>query len=385
MLKVSENIYYVGASDKHLDLFESHFIVPNGMAYNSYVILDEKIAVMDSIDEKLGDEWLKNVKEVLNGRKPDYLVIQHMEPDHSANIFKLVDEYPDVTLVGGEMTFNMLSNFHRGKTFKNKLVIKEGDELSLGKHTLKFVFAPMVHWPEVFVSFEKSEGILFSADAFGKFGAFDYEEDWACEARRYYFGIVGKYGLQVQMLLKKAVNLDIKMICPLHGPILKENLGYYLGLYDKWSKYEPEVDGVFIAYTSVYGHTKAVALEIAEKLKAKGCPKVSTCDLSREDMYEAVEDANKYGKIILGTTTYNMSIFPHMNEFLTALVERNWQNKKVGFIQNGSWAPVSGKLMKEKLANCKNLVFVEPMVNLVSSKSDANEKEIDALVEAMLK
>ena len=385
MLKVKENIYYVGASDRHLDLFESHFIVPNGMAYNSYIILDEKIAVMDSIDEKLGDEWLKNVKEVLGGRRPDYLVIHHMEPDHSANIFKLVEEYPDITLIGGEMTFNMLANFHRGKAFKNKLVIKEGDELSLGKHTLKFFFAPMVHWPEVFVSYEKSEGILFSADAFGKFGAFDYEEDWACEARRYYFGIVGKYGLQVQMLLRKVANLDIKVICPLHGPILKENLGYYLGLYDKWSKYEPEVDGVFIAYTSVYGHTKAIALEIAEKLRAKGCPKVSICDLSREDMYEAVEDAFKYGKIVLGTTTYNMSIFPHMHDFLTALVERNWQNKKVGFIQNGSWAPVSGKLMKEKLAACKNIDFVEPMVNLVSSKSDANEKEIDALVEAMLK
>ncbi|MCR5332460.1 MAG: MBL fold metallo-hydrolase [Bacilli bacterium] len=385
MLKVGNEIYYVGASSHDVDLFESHFVVPNGMAYNSYIIMDEKIAILDSCDVIVQKEWLKNVKEVLGNRKPDYLIIQHMEPDHSASLVELIKLYPDVTVVAGEMAFNMFHNYFRGVELKNKLVLSEGQELSLGKHVLKFFSAPMVHWPEVFVTYDMSEKALFSADAFGKFGAFDFEEDWACEARRYYFGIVGKYGLQVQMLLRKLSGAELKAIYPLHGPILKENLSYYLGLYDKWSKYEPEADGVFIAYTSVYGHTKAVVEEIAEKLKAKGCPKVSTMDIAREDIWEAVEDSFKYGKVIFATTTYNMSIFPYMNELLTALVERNYQNRRVGFVQNGSWAPVSGKLMKEKLAGCKNLEFVEPMVQLVSSKSEANEKEIDALVDAMLK
>ena len=385
MLKVGNEIYYVGASSHDLDLFESHFIVPNGMAYNSYVILDEKIAIIDGCDALVQDEWLKNVKEVLGDRKPDYIIIQHMEPDHSAPLMKLIELYPDVTVMAGEMAFTMFNNFFRGNNLKNKVVLKEGDELSLGKHVLKFFAAPMVHWPEVFVTYDKTEKALFSADAFGKFGAFDYEEDWACEARRYYFGIVGKYGIQVQMLLRKLSAVELNVIYPLHGPILKENLSYYLGLYDKWSKYEPEAEGVFIAYTSVYGHTKAVVEEIAEKLKAKGCPKVSMADLAREDIWECVEDCFKYGKIIFATTTYNMSMFPYMHELLTALVERNYQNRRIGFVQNGSWAPVSGKLMKEKLSGCKNLEFVEPMVNLVSSKSEVNETEIDALVEAMLK
>lgn len=385
MLKVGNDIYYVGASSRDLDLFESHFIVPNGMAYNSYVILDEKIAVLDGADVIVEEQWLKNVKEVLGNRKPDYFIVQHMEPDHSASLTKLIELYPDVTVLASEMAFNMFANFFRGVELKNKIVLQEGMELSLGKHNLKFFSAPMVHWPEVFVTYDMSEKALFSADAFGKFGVFDYEEDWACEARRYYFGIVGKYGLQVQILLRKLSSLEVKCIYPLHGPILKENLSYYLGLYDKWSKYEPEAEGVFIAYTSVYGHTKAVVEEIAEKLKAKGCPKVSMADLAREDIWECVEDSFKYGKIIFATTTYNMSIFPYMNELLTALVERNYQNRRVGFVQNGSWAPVSGKLMKEKLSACKNIEFVEPMVQLVSSKSKANEAEIDALVEAMLK
>ena len=385
MLKVGNDIYYVGASSRNLDLFESHFIVPNGMAYNSYIIMDEKIAIFDGVDKLVGDEWIKNIKEVLGNRKPDYLIMQHMEPDHSATALKLIELYPDITVVGGDMSFVMFSNYFRGVTLKNKLLVHEGDELSLGKHLLKFLSAPMVHWPEVFVTYDETEKALFSADAFGKFGAFDFEEDWACEARRYYFGIVGKYGLQVQMLLKKLAGKELNAIYPLHGPVLKENLSYYLGLYNKWSKYEPEAEGVFIAYTSVYGHTKEVVEEIAEKLKAKGCPKVSMADLAREDIWECVEDCFKYGKIIFATTTYNMSIFPHMNELLTALIERNYQNRRVGFVQNGSWAPVSGKLMKEKLSVCKNIEFVEPMVQLVSSKSKANEAEIDALVEAMLK
>lgn len=385
MLKVGNDIYYVGASSHDIDLFESHFIVPNGMAYNSYIIKDEKIAILDSCDAIVQKEWLKNVKEVLGDKKPDYLIVQHMEPDHSASLMKLIELYPDVTVMMGEMAFNMFHNYFRGVELKNTVTLTEGMELSLGKHTLKFFAAPMVHWPEVFVTYDMGEKALFSADAFGKFGAFDYEEDWACEARRYYFGIVGKYGLQVQMLLRKLGAVELKTIYPLHGPILKENLSYYVGLYDKWSKYEPEAEGVFIAYTSVYGHTKAVVEEIAEKLKAKGCPKVSMADIAREDIWEAVEDSFKYGKVIFATTTYNMSLFPYMNELLTALVERNYQNRRVGFVQNGSWAPVSGKLMKEKLAGCKNLEFVEPMVQLVSSKSEANEKEINALVEAMLK
>ena len=385
MLKVGNDIYYVGASTHELDLFESHFIVPNGMAYNSYIILDEKIAIFDGVDKLVGDEWIKNIKEVLGNRKPDYLIMQHMEPDHSATALKLIELYPDITVVGGDMSFVMFSNYFRGVTLKNKLLIHEGDELSLGKHLLKFMSAPMVHWPEVFVTYDATEKVLFSADAFGKFGAFDFEEDWACEARRYYFGIVGKYGFQVQMLLKKLIGKELNAIYPLHGPVLKENLSYYLGLYDKWSKYEPEAEGVFIAYTSVYGHTKEVVEEIAAKLKAKGCPKVSIADLAREDIWECVEDCFKYGKVIFATTTYNMSIFPHMNELLTALVERNYQNRRVGFVQNGTWAPVSGKLMKEKLSVCKNIEFVEPMVQLVSAKSKANDAEIDALVEAMLK
>ena len=384
MKEITKNIYNVGASSHNVDLFESHFVVPNGMAYNSYLIIDEKITLIDGVDELVVDEWLDNIEKVLNGKEINYLVVQHMEPDHSASIFALMKKHPNITVVGGDLTFVMLHNYFRDLELKNKLVIKEGDVLSLGQHSLKFVFAPMVHWPEVFISYELSEKILFSADAFGKFGALDADEEWACEARRYYFGIVGKYGFQVQNLLKKLAGVEVNKICSLHGPILEENLGYYLSLYDTWSKYEGEVDGVFIAYTSVYGHTRAVALEIAEKLKAKGV-RVSVSDLARSDMWENVEDAFKYKKIVLATTTYNMSIFPYMNELLTNLEERNYQNRVVGLVENGSWAPQAGRIMKDRLSKMKNMTILEPVVHIMSSKSKANDDEINALVEALSK
>ncbi len=379
MNKVKENIYYVGVNDHKIDLFEGQYVVPNGMAYNSYVILDNKIVIMDTVDQNFTHEWLDNIEKVLNGKRPDYLVVQHMEPDHSANIINLLKVYPDITVVGNAKTFNMMAQFF-DEEIKNKLIVNEGDQLELGHHTLNFVFAPMVHWPEVMITYESVNKVLFSADAFGKFGALDVEEEWDCEARRYYIGIVGKYGPQVQAVLKKAATLDIQTICPLHGPILKEDLGHYLHLYDLWSSYQTETEGVAIFYTSVYGHTKKAAEEMRDKLKQAGAPKVVFCDLAREDMAEAVEDAFRYGKIVLATTTYNASIFPFMNTFIEHLVERNFQNKTIAFIENGTWAPLAAKIMREKLQNCKNLTFIEPNVRILSSLKQENHEQIDKVV-----
>ena len=341
MKKIVNDIFYVGVNDHQIDLFEGQYIVPNGMAYNSYVIMDDKIAVMDTVDAKFSHEWLDNIASVLNGKKPDYLIVQHMEPDHSANIKHFLDAYPKATVIGNDKTFTMMENFFGPDIAKKRISVKNGETFSLGKHNLTFVFAPMVHWPEVMFTYDATAKVLFSADGFGKFGALDVEEEWACEARRYYFGIVGKYGAQVQNVLKLVKTLDIEVICPLHGPILDKNLGYYINLYDIWSSYASEVDGVFIAYTSVYGNTKKAALELEEKLKANGCPKVAVSDLARSDMAENVEDAFKYSKIVLATTTYNAEIFPFMNEFINHLVERNFQNKTIGIIENGSWAPMA--------------------------------------------
>ena len=383
MKKLADKLFYVGASDRKLDLFEGQYEVPNGMAYNSYVIVDEKVAVFDSVDESVFDEWLKNVKEVLGERKPDYLIIHHMEPDHSSSILKFVNAYPEVTLVSSFSAFKMLDQYFHHE-FKNKLLINEGSKLSLGEHELTFVAAPMVHWPEVMVSYESKTKTLFSADGFGKFGAFDYEEDWACEARRYYFGIVGKFGVQVQALLKKAAALDIQRICPLHGPVLDSNLSYYLNLYDTWSKYEPEAEGVAIFYTSVYGHTKAAVDELEEKLKKAGCKKVVKFDLARDDESEAVEDAFKYGKIVFATTTYSMSIFPFMNSFITHLIEHNYQNRDIAIIENGSWAPNVEKVIKEKFKDSKDIRFIEPVVKIMSSMNEENHKQIDEVVDAFM-
>lgn len=383
MKKLTEQLYYVGVSDRNIDLFEGQYEVPNGMAYNSYIILDEKIAIFDSVDKVCFDEWIKNIKEVLKDKKPDYLIIHHMEPDHSANIMKLVEVYPDITLVSSFLAFKMLDQYFH-KEVKNKIVVNEGDKLSLGKHELTFIAAPMVHWPEVIVSYEKETKTLFSADGFGKFGAFDYEEDWACEARRYYFGIVGKFGVQVQALLKKAATLDIKRICPLHGPVLEENLSYYLGLYDTWSKYEPEAEGVAIFYTSVYGHTKEAVDELEEKLKKAGAKKVVRFDLARDSESEAVEDAFKYGKIVFATTTYSMSIFPFMHNFLNHLIEHNYQNRDIAIIENGSWAPNVEKVIKEMFKDSKDIRFITPTVKILSSMNEENHKQIDEVVAALL-
>ena len=379
---VTKDIYYVGVNDHQVDLFEGQYDVPNGMAYNSYVILDDLVVIMDTVDQHFTKEWLTNVKEVLGNRKPDYLVVQHMEPDHSANIMNLLKEYPDTFVVGNAKTFKMMEQFFH-EEIKKKLVVNEGDTLNLGKHILHFVFAPMVHWPEVMVTYDETDKVLFSADGFGKFGALDIEEDWACEARRYYIGIVGKYGAQVQALLKKAATLDIKIICPLHGPILNENLGYYLNLYDIWSSYKTETEGVAIFYTSVYGHTKEAALLLAEELKKNGTPKVAVNDLAREDMAECVEDAFRYGKIVLATTTYNAGIFPFMDTFIAHLVERNFQNKKIGLIENGTWAPLAAKIMSEKLANSKNVQILSPVVKILSSMTEENKAQIKALADAL--
>ncbi len=379
--KVTDSIIYVGVNDHKIDLFEGQYDVPNGMAYNSYVILDNKIAVMDTVDINFTHEWLDNLAEALNGKSPDYLIVQHMEPDHSANIANFVNTYPNAKVVGNAKTFAMMAQFF-GTSFEDKqVVVENGGTLNLGKHQLTFVFAPMVHWPEVMVTYDATDKVLFSADGFGKFGALDVDEDWACEARRYYFGIVGKYGAQVQKLLQAAATLDIQKICPLHGPILTENLGYYLDLYNTWSSYGIETDGIVIAYTSVYGNTKKAVELLADKLKAKGCPKVVVNDLARCDMAEAVEDAFRYGKIVLATTTYNAGIFPWMREFIDHLTERNFSNKKVAFIENGTWAPMAHKVMKGMLEGCKNLVFAEPVVTIKSAMNDANKEQLEALAD----
>ena len=370
-MKITDSIKYVGVNDHQIDLFEGQYVVPLGMAYNSYVIMDEKIAVMDTVDVKFTDEWLGNLKEVLDGRKPDYLIVQHMEPDHSANIMNFLAVYPDTTVGGNAKTFTFMGQFFDLDPAMKKLVVKNGDKLELGSHVLNFVFAPMVHWPEVMVTYDSTDKVLFSADGFGKFGALDVEEeDWACEARRYYFGIVGKYGLQTQNLLKKAATLDIQIICPLHGPILTENLGYYIDLYDKWSSYTPEDKGVLIAYTSVYGHTKQAVEELAALLEKEGCPKVVVTDLARDDMAEAVEDAFRYDRLVLATTTYNNNIYPFMRTFIDHLTERAYQNRTIGFIENGSWAPVAKKTMQGMFEGCKNLKFLETSVTIKSALKD---------------
>ena len=382
MKHVTNNIYYVGVNDHQLDLFEGQYIVPNGMAYNSYVIMDEKIAILDTIEINFKDEWLNNLKEVLKDRKPDYLIVQHMEPDHSANIMEFLKVYPDVIVVSNAQAFKMMYQFFH-QEIEHKLIVNNGDKLNLGGRELTFMFAPMVHWPEVMMTYDENSKVLFSADAFGKFGALDVEEDWACEARRYYFGIVGKYGMQVQNVLKKAATLDIQTICPLHGPVLSENLPYYLNLYNIWSSYGVETEGVFIAYTSVYGHTKEAALLLEEELKKAGCPKVAIADLAREDMAECLEDAFRYGKVVLATTTYNMEIFPFMSDFITRLVEHGFQNKQIGIIENGTWAPQVEKIIKAKLVNAKNITFVEPVVKIVSAMDENNIKQIKELAEVL--
>ena len=382
-MEITKDIKYIGVNDHDIDLFEGHYIVENGMAYNSYVILDEKIAVMDTVDTHFTEEWLTNLKTALNGRKPDYLIVQHMEPDHSANIANFLKEYPETVLVASMAAFNMMKQFFGTDYADKKMVVKEGDTLSLGKHTLSFVAAPMVHWPEVIVTYDACDKVLFSADAFGKFGALDAEEDWACEARRYYFGIVGKYGMQVQTLLKKAGNLDIQTICPLHGPILTENLEYYLNLYNIWSSYGVETEGIMIAYTSVYGHTKKAVEILADRLREKGCPKVVIADLAREDMAECVEDAFRYGKLVLATTTYNTGVFPYMREFINSLTERNYQNRTIALMENGTWAPMAAKTMKAMLENSKDITFTENSVCIRSALNDESLAQIDALAEEL--
>lgn len=382
-MKITENVFYVGVDDKTIDLFEGQYRVPNGMAYNSYVIVGEKIAVLDTVSEGFGNEWLSAIEKTLGGKSPDYLIVQHMEPDHSANITLFCEKYKNAAVVSNQKAFTMMKNFFGNDFAERRIVVKDGEKLSLGGTELAFVFAPMVHWPEVMVTYDETHKILFSADAFGKFGASDACEDWACEARRYYFGIVGKYGVMVQTLLKKAAALDVKTICPLHGPVLKENLGYYLNLYDIWSSYKAEAEGVFIAYTSVYGHTEKAAKLLAEKLSENGCKKVVMSDLARSDMAENVEDAFKYGKLVLATTTYNGDVFPFMREFIAHLTERNYQNRKIGFIENGSWAPIAAKIMKEKFASSKNVTFAENTVTITSALNETSRVQIDALAKEL--
>ena len=385
MNKIKENVYYIGVNDHLLDLFEGQYIVPNGMAYNSYIIADEKTAILDTVDVNFGDKWLENIKEVLGDKSPDYLIIQHMEPDHSACIGDFTAKYPDTTIVGNTKTFDMLRAFFPDLTLSNTLFVNDGEKLSLGSRELTFVTAPMVHWPEVMMTYDSCDKIFFSADAFGKFGALDVEEEWACEARRYYFGIVGKYGMQVQALFKKIANLDIQTICPLHGPILTENLGYYLDLYNTWSSYGVESEGIFIAYTSVYGNTKKAAELLRDKLIEKGCPKVAIADLAREDMAEAVEDGFRYGKIVLATTTYNGEMFPFMNQYVDALVERNYQDRTIGIIENGSWAAVAAKRVKAKFENSKNITFTNTTVSIKSALKPENIAQINDLADELLK
>ena len=387
MNHVTNDIFYIGVNDHDLDLFEGQYIVPLGMAYNSYVILDEKIAVMDSVEKHFGDEWLAGLDEVLSGRTPDYLIVQHMEPDHSANIAFFMDRFPAAVVVASAKAFTMMKNFYGSDYPDRRIVAADGTELSLGTHVLQFVAAPMVHWPEVLMTYDRKDKVLFSADAFGKFGALDREdpEGWACEARRYYFGIVGKYGAQAQAVLKKAAALDIQVICPLHGPVLNEDLPYYLDLYNTWTTYGVETEGVAVFYTSVYGNTEKAVRILEEKLKEKGCPKVAVSDLARDDMAECVEDAFRYGKIILATTTYNADIFPFMRTFIETLTEHGFRGRKIGLIENGSWAPVAAKVMKGLLEGCKDTVFAENSVKILSSVSEENLAQIDALADEILK
>ena len=381
---ISDAVKYIGADDKDLDLFESQYIIPNGVSYNSYVILDEKIAVMDTIDTRKTDEWKENLERVLDGRTPDYLVVSHLEPDHAGSIKEFADKYPEAKIVASAKAIAMLPQFFEIADLTDRAVaVKEGEELSLGSHTLQFFMAPMVHWPEVMVEYEKSEKILFSADGFGKFGALDADEDWACEARRYYFGIVGKYGAQVQALLKKAATLDIEKICPLHGPILTENLGYYLDLYQTWSSYGVETEGVMIAYASVYGNTKKAAELLGEELKANGCPRVVVADLAREDMAECIEDAFRHAKLVLATITYNGGVFPFMQTFIDGLKERNFQNRTIGIIENGSWAPVAAKNIKSMMEGCKNLTWTETSVTIKSGVKEETKAQIKALADEL--
>ena len=384
-MTITNDIKYIGVNDHQVDLFEGQYVVPNGMAYNSYAIMDEKIAIMDTVDKNFTQEWLGNLASALEGRKPDYLIVQHMEPDHSASIDIFLNAYPETTVVASAKAFAMMKNFFGTDYADRRIVVGEGDALNLGKHTLTFVTAPMVHWPEVIVTYDSYDKVLFSADGFGKFGALDVEEDWACEARRYYIGIVGKYGPQVQALLKKAAGLDISTICPLHGPVLTENLGYYINLYDIWSSYKVESEGIMIAYTSVYGNTKAAVDLLAQELEAKGCPKVVVNDLARSDMAECVEDAFRYGKLVLATTTYNGDIFPFMKEFINHLTERNFQNRTIGMMENGSWAPTAVKVMTKMLESSKNLTFTENNVKILSALNDASRAQITALAEELMK
>jgi len=378
-MKITNDIYYAGVNDHKIDLFEGQYVVPNGMAYNSYVIIDKKIAVFDTVDANFTHEWLDNLSDILGSRKPDYLIVQHMEPDHSANIMNFVKTYPDAKIVANKKTAAMITQFFDIELEDKAVIVENGESLSLGDHELTFVFAPMVHWPEVMMTYDSKDKVLFSADGFGKFGALDVDEDWACEARRYYFGIVGKYGAQVQAVLKKAAGLDIEKICPLHGPVLTENLGYYINLYDIWSSYGVESEGIMIAYTSVYGNTKAAVELLADKLKSKGAPKVVVCDLAREDMAECVEDAFRYGKLVLATTTYNAGIFPYMREFIEHLTERNYQNRTIAFIENGTWAPLAAKVMKQMLEPCNNITYAENTVTIKSAVKSENREQLEAL------
>lgn len=384
-MEISNTIKYIGVNDHDIDLFEGQYKVENGMAYNSYLILDEKNAVLDTVDEHFIEEWLGNLKMVLGTRQPDYLIVQHMEPDHSAGIIAFMEAYPNATIISSAPAFNMMKQFFGTDFSQRRIIIKDNDTISLGEHSLTFLSAPMVHWPEVMVTYDNYDKVLFSADAFGKFGALDVEEEWACEARRYYIGIVGKYGMQVQTLLKKASSVDIQVICPLHGPVLTDNLDYYLNLYQIWSSYEVETEGIFIAYTSIYGHTKKAAQLLVEKLSALGCPKVAIADLAREDMAECVEDAFRYGKLVLATTTYNAGIFPFMREFIQQLTERNYQNRTVAFIENGSWALTAAKTMKAMLENSKNLTFAENEVHIKSALNEESMAQLEALAVELCK
>ena len=380
-MKIKEDIKYIGVNDKELDLFEGQYLVPNGMSYNSYLIIDDKVAVLDTVDVKFKDEWLNNIKRELKGRDVDYLIVHHMEPDHSANIINFMKEYPNAIIVGNMKSFMMMESFFKKDFKENRIIVKEGDSLLLGKHKLTFYMAPMVHWPEVMVSYDETKKVLFSADAFGKFGSLDTIEDWTCEARRYYFGIIGKYGLQVQSLLKKIASLDIEVICPLHGPVLNNNLEYYLNLYNTWSRYDAEEEGVVIAYTSVYGNTKEVVYKLKDLLLEKGCKKVVINDLARCDIHEAIEDAFRYDRLVLATTTYNGDIFPFMKNFIEHLLERNYQNRKIAFIENGTWAPMANKIMKEMFSKSKNITFIDQEITIKSSLSLDNLNELNILVD----